>query len=388
MSLLKRFQRPLITFGIYFLLLFCGAILLEVNDGAFEAMGASTLSLAAAVFIYHPLRWVVRKLLAKRKLGSWLPAETWLLTLGISLVLLVGAAESTPSHPLLTLVFLELAVFLPLIRYKGFQKQENRTRKSILGEWGSPKFLLWAITIAATAMLFVLTLYEYEPLVNFFATFYFIFLFGLSVRWLIRQIRYIINLRNEKAKTELLHLKSQVNPHFFFNMLNNLYGIVEHEPEKAQSLILKLSDLMRYSIYEGQKQEVSLREEIDYLHNFIALHRMRYHKTIEVSFVEDIETDDQQIMPLLFIILLENAFKHGVENLRQNAYVNVEITSTGKRVDFQVKNNYDPDILPGEPGIGLKNLQRRLELVYPDRHYYSFLKSGDVYTAKLSIQLK
>jgi len=176
---------------------------------------------------------------------------------------------------------------------------------------------------------------------------------------------------------ELVHLQSQVNPHFFFNMLNNLYGLVGTDAKKAQMLILKLSDMMRYSIYEGEKNRVTLTKEIGYLKNYIELHKMRYHKKIDIDFISKIEKD-HKVMPLLFIILLENAFKHGVENLRKDAFVHIDMSSSVDEVRFNIENNFDkPDSLDNlekitQTGIGLKNLKRRLTLAYPHQHNLSF----------------
>ena len=103
-------------------------------------------------------------------------------------------------------------------------------------------------------------------------------------------------------------MKAQINPHFFFNTLNNLYGLVGQDTEKAQELILKLADMMRYSIYEGQNDWVTLADEIAYLDNYMDLHRMRYHKAIDIRFDLDAADRSIQIMPLLFIIMVENAF--------------------------------------------------------------------------------
>ena len=222
-----------------------------------------------------------------------------------------------------------------------------------------------------------------EGFVEFIA-FYFILIFISISHWLFKQIKSIIRLKNEKAKTELMHLKSQVNPHFFFNMLNNLYGLVGTDAKKAQDLILKLSDMMRYSIYEGEKETVTLEEEVEYLKNYIELHKMRYHKEIDIKFVNDI-SENHKVMPLLFIILLENAFKHGVENLRKDAYVYVHISTEGKNILFTVENNFDATAIAEHTGIGLKNLKRRLELGYLNKHSLSFTSTKDVYKVALTI---
>lgn len=215
---------------------------------------------------------------------------------------------------------------------------------------------------------------------------YFILVCIAVLQWLFVNIKQIINLKNEKTKTELLHLQSQINPHFFFNMLNNLYGLVDKDGEKAKNLILKMSDMMRYSIYEGQKAFVSLQQEIDFIDNFIALHQMRYHKKVDLEF--DIHAKDTQIkvIPLLFIILVENAFKHGVEVLRQDAFVQISLKATDSQILFVVKNNFDKE-QHHEKGIGLKNLKRRLALAYPKKHEIQHITSNTVYTASLSLDI-
>jgi len=241
------------------------------------------------------------------------------------------------------------------------------------------------IFIGVIIIFFNDTFGKLEGFVEFIA-FYFIVIFITISYWLFKQIKSIIRLKNEKAKTELMHLKSQVNPHFFFNMLNNLYGLVDKDSKKAQELILKLSDMMRYSIYDGQKETVLLSEEITYLQNYIELHKMRYHKIIDIQFKIDIKENDCQIMPLLFIILLENAFKHGVENLRDNAYVHININAKNNEVFFDIENNFDNTITNEPGGIGMNNLKRRLELIYPKNHTLTITKTNTIYKAQLNIR--
>ncbi len=232
----------------------------------------------------------------------------------------------------------------------------------------------------------VIFLENYPTSIRLILLLYYVLLIVLGLFWFIKQIVSFFRLKNEKAKTELLHLKSQVNPHFFFNTLNNLYGLVGTDTKKAQELILKLSDIMRYSIYEGEKEVVTLKAEVDYLENYIELHKMRYHKPIDVKFEAEIE-DDYKVMPLLFIILLENAFKHGVENLSKDAYVYIGIKAKDNKVLFEIENNFDTTLTKDDKGIGLKNLKRRLELVYPKTHSLSFSATENVYKAKLTLQL-
>lgn len=216
---------------------------------------------------------------------------------------------------------------------------------------------------------------------------YFTLITGLFLRWLFRQIRKTIRLKNQKTKNELIHLQSQVNPHFFFNTLNNLYGWVEKDPSQAQKMILKLSDMMRYSIYDGQEDEVTLEQEIEYLKNYIELHKMRYLKKIDVVYNEEVDNPQIKIRPLLFIILLENAFKHGVETLRSEAFVHIDCRLKQGQLTFSIKNNFEMDKKESEPGIGIKNLRRRLELVYPKKHGLYITTEEDIYEATLNIHL-
>jgi LytS/YehU family sensor histidine kinase len=217
---------------------------------------------------------------------------------------------------------------------------------------------------------------------------YFFLIFFMVVRWIFQQIRQTLKLRKEKAQMESLHLQSQVNPHFFFNILNNLYGWIGKDPKQAQKMILKLSEMMRYSIYEGQDDYVSIEKEMDYLKNYIELHKMRYLKSIDINFETNVQDPSLGIRPLLFIILLENAFKHGVENLTNNAFVNINLTSTDSLISFSVENNFDPETVSTESGIGLSNLQKRLLLTYPKNHKLEIENNGKIYKATLTINLK
>lgn len=222
-----------------------------------------------------------------------------------------------------------------------------------------------------------------------FVVFSLLFFTAMAVwmlRWIIIQIKFILRLKKEKKQAELMHLKSQVNPHFFFNTLNNLYGLIAQDTAKAQELVLKLSDMMRYSIYEGQNDWVTLADEITYIENYMELHRIRYHKEIAIRFEVEAEDKGVKIMPLLFIIMVENAFKHGVEKLRKNAFVHISLMATRQQIDFTIENNFDHEQEPGKEGIGLKNLKQRLDLVYPNRYQLeTFPTHTDIYKIRLRL---
>ncbi|WP_020569202.1 sensor histidine kinase [Neolewinella persica] len=198
------------------------------------------------------------------------------------------------------------------------------------------------------------------------------------------QWKWLQDLKREKASAELAMLKSQINPHFFFNTLNNLHALTVRGAKEAPDLILRLGDMMRYTIYEGKKDKVSLSEEVDYLNAYLELNRIRYRQTVTLDFYHQIERG-ATVAPLLFIILLENAFKHGVEKKMNGAYVNIVLASTGDRIDFTVENNFDVEETSTHPGIGLENLRRRLELTYPDQYQLDLRIQNDTYFASLSI---
>lgn len=231
----------------------------------------------------------------------------------------------------------------------------------------------------------VLFLGDFHPAIGVAVLIYYVILIIIGIIWIMMQLKSVITLKNENKKNELLHLQSQVNPHFFFNMLNNLYGMVDKDAEKSKALILKLSDLMRYSIYEGEKNFVTLKEEVAYLMNYIELHKMRYHKAIDIQFNTNLENEDSKVMPLLFIILLENAFKHGVENLREDAFIKIDLITNTKRIDFKIENNFEANESLNNNGLGLKNLKRRLELAYPKKHKFNFNKHGSIFKAHLQL---
>ncbi|TVZ14237.1 histidine kinase [Maribacter sp. MAR_2009_72] len=232
----------------------------------------------------------------------------------------------------------------------------------------------------------VVFLEDYPIAIGILIIIYYTILLVLGILWILSQLSSLLTLRNETKKNEIMHLQQQVNPHFFFNMLNNIYGMVDKDAEKTKKLILKLSELMRYSIYEGERTTVTLDEEAAYIQNFIDLQKIRYHKPIDIQFKKAIKVN-ASIMPLLFIILVENAFKHGVENLTEHGYVHINLTGNAQRVVFEIENNFDAKNTSTKEGIGLKNLKLRLYLVYPKKHNFSITSTNGIYNAKLELLL-
>ncbi|MEM8898028.1 MAG: histidine kinase [Bacteroidota bacterium] len=206
-----------------------------------------------------------------------------------------------------------------------------------------------------------------------------------GVLWGYEQWRSMKILQADKVRAELSLLKTQINPHFFFNTLNNLYGLAVEKSDQAPAMILKLSDMMRYTIYEGKAEYVALKDEVAYLEDYIDLHKIRYQKKVEISFQKDLQ-HTHRIAPLLLIVLLENAFKHGVESLAENAFITLSLSTSPKNIQFSISNNYESTGQAGG-GIGMENLKKRLALIYPNQHQLDITQTEDTYTVNLAIDI-
>ena len=212
----------------------------------------------------------------------------------------------------------------------------------------------------------------------------------LATSWAFGQWRLAKQLQSERTASELALLKRQINPHFLFNTLNNLYGLARENSEQTPAMILRLSALMRHTIYQGDQQRVRLGDEIDYLRDYIELQQLRYAKHVQVDFVADLDRQDYLIAPLLLIVLLENAYKHGVDPRTTEAYVRIELRASDHRLHFEIANDCEE---PGvgaatASGIGLANLRRRLQLEYPQRHQLQHTTRAGRYLAQLDLSLQ
>jgi len=194
-------------------------------------------------------------------------------------------------------------------------------------------------------------------------------------------------IQNEKLSAELLFLKSQINPHFFFNTLNNLYYLAQTKSDQSPVAILKLSEIMRYIIYEAVKDRVPLAKEIDYIQNYIDLQRLRLNNNVSIEFTAHLGVQSHQIGPMLLIPFVENAFKHGID-YTQPTTVSISALVEDNTLHFCVKN---PHIQQNRvnlvsSGVGLKNVKKRLELLYPGNFRLS-IQEDQLFTVDLHINL-
>ncbi len=194
---------------------------------------------------------------------------------------------------------------------------------------------------------------------------------------------------SEKRRTEaeLKNLKNQLNPHFLFNTLNNIYSLISISPEKAQHAVHDLSRLLRYVLYENNLNFVPLMKEIEFINNYIALMKIRLPGHVRLETDIDAESNPD-IAPLLFITLIENAFKHGCSPL-ETSYIHIELhTGEGKELICRTRNSYFPKTVQDKSGsgIGLENLRKRLELLYAGHYSLKAGKEGEEYVAELRLQ--
>jgi two-component system LytT family sensor kinase len=195
-------------------------------------------------------------------------------------------------------------------------------------------------------------------------------------------------LKIEKQTAELNYLKSQTNPHFLFNTLNNIYSLARDKSDLAPESIMRLSKLLRYMLYETGGPYIAIEQELKIITDYIALERLRYDETLRVNFNYDVEDLRQSLPPLLLIPLVENAFKHGVAETRHHPSIDIHLSVSGRKLVFLVRNSTEG--LPANgavrENIGLSNLRRQLELLYSD-YDIALEQHNNEFSATLKINL-
>lgn len=210
----------------------------------------------------------------------------------------------------------------------------------------------------------------------------------LTKRFFLQQ-RQLHGIQREKLSAELQLLKAQVHPHFLFNTLNNLYALTRRQAPEAPGVVLRLSNLLSYVLYECDAPEVPLNQEIQFLKNYVALEQLRYGDRLDVSLNFTGDIHGRNIAPLLLIPFLENAFKHGTSEQLDQAWISLNLAVEGRTLTFQLLNSRDPEgdetHLTG--GIGLQNVRKRLDLLYPERHDLNLHAEADAFLVTLKLEL-
>lgn len=198
----------------------------------------------------------------------------------------------------------------------------------------------------------------------------------------------ITQIEKHALERQLQYLKYQVNPHFFMNTLNNIHALVDIDPERAKTSIVELSKLMRYVLYEGNNKLTSLSREVQFLRNYVQLMSMRYTGNVSISLDVPEVLPDSMLPPLLLVIFVENAFKHGI-SYRTKSFVEISLQPHGDRLLFSCRNSR-PEIKHDENmkgGVGLSNVRRRLDLLFPGNYTLDIKEQEDTYTVHLDIPL-
>lgn len=195
-------------------------------------------------------------------------------------------------------------------------------------------------------------------------------------------------LERQTMRSELRFLKSQINPHFLFNTLNNLYALTLKKSDKAPEIVLKLSEMMRYMLYECNERRVPLRKEVNYLSNYLDLERLRQGKNMKIDFTLNGNIGNQKIAPLMFIPFLENSFKHGLNQVSEG-FVHIRMDVQDQELEMSIENSKPaiPKMNHRSGGIGLQNVQRRLDLLYPEQYELKIDNQPEKYIVHLKINL-
>jgi sensor histidine kinase YesM len=212
------------------------------------------------------------------------------------------------------------------------------------------------------------------------------------LQWHIQQEKQTHQITKQKLDAELQLLKNQLQPHFLFNTLNSLYGMVLTQDKNAAQVVLRLSDMMSYMLYESDHQTIALKKEIEQLDNYIELQKIRHGKRMELAFEKSGAWEGRRIAPLLLLPFVENAFKHGVEKNDHQSWIRINIWTNATSLEFMIENSLPEN--QGMPsssisvvgGIGLENVKKRLELLYPKR-YELTVRRKETHFVRLKLML-
>lgn len=220
---------------------------------------------------------------------------------------------------------------------------------------------------------------------------FFLVIAGASIKLMFDQInlqKKMAELAKDKAEAELNFLKSQINPHFLFNSLNAVYFLIDKNNSDARKALHKFSDMLRYQLYEANGEKIPIEKEIDYLQDYVHLQQLRKDENYKVQFNCSSEVKNFSIEPLLLIPFVENAFKHISHNAKGDNFVKLDMIRNNGYFEFVVENSCEKGMYTTEQhgGIGMNNVKRRLELLYPDTHQLNITDEAERF--KINLKLK
>jgi sensor histidine kinase YesM len=337
--------------------------------------------------------------------------STHLLFWFCSIVFAISAFYVASDHKLILNSNLVLRAFIPNI---GFALAVYFNLYLLI-----PKFLknksyifytFWLILLLAISAILIQLIFVYslkakdfeDQFRGMFSSHFFTALFYVGITSLFKFVKDWIQLQEiklkiaqierEKLEAELNTLKSQLNPHFLFNSLNNIYSLALTNSPQTPEIILKLSDLMRHVLYESRENFIPVKNEVNFLTNFIELQKIRLNNEIEIQYSVEGDIPEKKVIPLIFEPFIDNAFKHGLRNPAQAPYIHVFIYFQPEIMRFELENNFasTPHSQTSKSsGIGLKNIERRLEFLYsPNQYKYEIIRTDHTFTILLEVQLK
>jgi sensor histidine kinase YesM len=212
----------------------------------------------------------------------------------------------------------------------------------------------------------------------------------LMKHWYTKEQRNL-QLQRDNIESQLQLLKAQVHPHFLFNTLNNIYSYTQNSSPTAAKMVAGLSDLLRFMLYEGDQRIVPLARELKMVRDYVNLEQIRYGNKLDIHLDIPGKTNDLYIAPLLLLPLVENCFKHGTSNMLEQPWINLQLSIQGNEMRMKLINGKVAEPvthLPGENGIGIANVQKRLSLLYPGKHELSITNDTDVFIVNLKIELE
>lgn len=199
----------------------------------------------------------------------------------------------------------------------------------------------------------------------------------------------VILTKNEKLQNELKLLKSQINPHFLFNSLNNIYTLAGIDSNRTQKSIINLSDMLRYVLYECDQETVPLKKEVEYIENYLKLFALKSSKNYPISTKLNIENNSIPVAPMLFIPFVENAIKHSNIDDRENSFINIKINADADTINFEIENSKPQKVIIKDAvgGIGLENVKKRLAILYPEKHDLEISETDTNFRVNLHLNL-
>ncbi|WP_228850489.1 sensor histidine kinase [Aegicerativicinus sediminis] len=214
-------------------------------------------------------------------------------------------------------------------------------------------------------------------------------LIKLSLDWFYinRKENYDLKVRNQQMQLQLSTLRSQINPHFLFNSLNVIYSLALEKRAETKDAIVQLSHILRYVIYDSNTELVFIEDEITLLKNYIEFHQFRHKKDNNVNFFHQVDNNKYKIYPMLLLPLVENSFKHGIKGDIANTYIKIKLMLNSGIFTFEIENNSPkhPVIEKGYSGVGLNNIKKNLEIVYPNNHSFKIVKSENKFKVILEL---